>query len=548
MLPFKTRRTSQPQGEVEIDWSNPLTNSLAVAVSPVGSYGMTKLLGPNPITFVGTPAQTVSNKGVGKTGGYMASQAGLNDAPLSIFIRCIITYSAATKGIFSFGDVATEGIPRILIQQNNLSLRIYNVVGEYVFTSGNVITLGKPIDIAYTHNGSSGALYVDGVRIYEDSSTFSSGTNRFANWYVFSGYSGIPSGSMLEHFQWSRALSASEIKSLSANEYQLFKPQSRSLWIPGTVSGGGVATVIPIGQQATGSVGTLVATGAAKALPAGVSASSAVGTPSAKGAAKASPTGVSAAAAVGALSAKGAALGTPLGVSATASVGTPTVIAGANIPATAIPTGVAANAAVGTPVATGAARAAPIGVQASASVGTPVVVAGGAAVAMPSGVQAIGSVGALIATGQAWRMAGGVSASGAVGTPVVLSGSSAIATPAGLQAVGSTGTPVATGACRTYPLGLAGYWSVGTPMAVPGVSGVAVVYPSGVQAGGYVGVPAAKGAAVALAQGVYATGQVGFPVAGLISVIPPGLVKFVPDTASYAFIPGASAYSFEVNT
>ena len=121
---------------------------------------------------------------------------------------------------------------------------------------------------------------------------------------------------------------------------------------------GGASTVIPIGVQATGSVGTPVAVGGAS-IPATVL-----------------PEGVQATAAIGTVSARGAALAQPAGVTASGAVGSPVAIGEAAGVTVVYPAGVQAVSAVGTPGVIAAARVIPIGVQAMGEVGEPLAYAG----------------------------------------------------------------------------------------------------------------------------------------------------------------------------
>jgi hypothetical protein len=253
------------------------------------------------------------------------------------------------------------------------------------------------------------------------------------------------------------ALTAREVNALYLRGYKGLK--NNQLWIPDAVSAGGSATVIPIGQQATGSVGSPTATGAATTAATGVGAASAVGTPTAI-------SGTSIPATV-----------SPAGVVSASSVGTPTAT-GSSV---TIANGVQAISSVGTPTANGASIAYVGGISAFSAVGTPTAIAGTSipATALPAGVSAMASVGTPSANGASIAYAGGISAFAAVGAPTAIGGVSGQATalPAGVQAISYVGVPTATAA--------------------------AVVYAYGVQAIGYVGMPIALGDPVAFTPSVY---------------------------------------------
>ena len=417
MLPFKTRRTSQPQDAIEIDRSNPLSQSLLRSYD-FSNGGMDAAdLGVSRWNTGGL-SESISRAGrglrVNAQNTLSSSESLYPYISTGVTIILLAEKHAAITGAsnFIFGETTTADAVNFnwglyeSVSTGNLSCFLKNAGGTSVNTPGGTawVAGAGPQVWAMTYGDGDNflRLYLNGVQVGAVAQTGliqknASSLVQSASWNT--GATSFPNFSLIKADVFARNIGAAQVKALSDNPWQLFKPVSRSLWIPGTVSGGGPATVIPIGQQATGSVGTLVATGAAKGLPAGVSASSAVGTPVAVG--------------------------------------------GSSIPATVTPAGVSATGSVGTATATGQAKAYPAGVSATASVGSPVALAGGAAVATPAGVQAVGAVGNLIATGAAWCVPGGVSASGAVGTPVA-SGGAAVAAVA-------------------YPVGLVGYWSVGTP-------------------------------------------------------------------------------------
>ena len=186
-----------------------------------------------------------------------------------------------------------------------------------------------------------------------------------------------------------RALSDAEIKSFSANPYQVLKPASNRLWLDVVAAGGSTAS--PSGVSTTASIGTATGSGAANTSPAGVAATVSIGTATASGGstATATPSGVSAATSLGTAAATGAATTTPNGVNAPVSTGTAAATGSAN----ATPAGGSATTSLGTAAASvsGAGTAYPTGVSATASMGT--VTVSGAATATPSGRAATAFVG-----------------------------------------------------------------------------------------------------------------------------------------------------------
>lgn len=321
----------------------------------------------------------------------------------------------------------------------NGSLRVMSGGGE-VFPSGTKTLIdGQDYTLALTvggWGGLGGAVFIEGVFAGKGETTTLNPSTRQPTLGTLPTDGGYEYNGQIYCAGIIDALCTyPELASLSANPYQLIEPEIVRIWVDDYVSAGGGATVIPIGVQATGSVGAPSATGSANATPAGVSTTASVGAPTATGgssiAATALPAGVAASSAVGTPVATGAAVALPAGVSASSAVGVPVAIAGTSIPATVLPTGVQAFGAVGTPTVTAAAIAQPLGVAAIAYVGAPTIATGvsGVAVAYPAGVQAIGQVGTLIATGAAWTAAVGVQAVASVGTPNAYAGELVIYTP-----------------------------------------------------------------------------------------------------------------------
>lgn len=449
---IRVPRTSQPQDTCGIDWNNPITQNLIVAV----------LAGCNLELVSGVPLTNYPSNGVGKNGRHL-SQSALNLTQMFLGSTVSIPAGSDITGFAVLNESVlrtnnNHGFWRSNNTGNQYFLLQANTGLPHIRVSSDVLkpTSGPAIDFTAPDNriffrlkSSAWADYgFDGKSVnYATHAQATPACNVTSIGTAFTTYNALGNTPLLLMFR--RTLSDDDVKSLTDNPWQIFEPEELTIWVPGEVGAGGPATVIPIGVQANSAIGTPAAIGSAIAALTGVSATGSVGSPTATGGASipatASPSGVSASSAVGTPAAKGAAKALPAGVQATSAVGTPLVIGGSSIPATVLPAGVAGLAYVGSPVATGQARAYPLGVQATGAVGSPVVTAGGSAVAQPQGVAASSSVGA----------------------------------------------PVARGAAVAYPLGLAGYWSVGQPVAIGQSAMPATAYPAGVSATGYVGTPVA---------------------------------------------------------
>jgi hypothetical protein len=342
----------------------------------------------------------------------------------------------------------------VALNHANFSDRATFYDGVAVKDSGVTMGLGEYATIGLTFNAPSGTTrwYKNGVAFLTQTGIADVGGTAW-QYAAASGEGNTTIQALLAFAQ--KALSPQEMLLATSNPWQLFEPEERLIWIPDAVSAGGGATVIPIGQQAIGSVGSPTATGAATTAATGISAASAVGTPTAIGGAAipatVSPAGVISASSVGTPTATGASVTSANGVQAISVVGTPTAVAGSSIPATVTPAGVIAHASVGTPSANGASIAYAGGISAFAAVGSPTAIGGvsGQATALPSGVQAIGYVGVPTATAAVVVYASGVQAIGYVGMPIAL-GDPVAFTPSVYQAISPAQSYTVTSPAQSY--------------------------------------------------------------------------------------------------
>lgn len=379
-------RTSQPQGAVEIDRNNPAANrNWSLVCVP----GVTLFGSANPVGALKTGTAFTTNQ-VGRSisqtatlaancGFSLGNNAGLQSTISSgVGVAKNVGNGSLAAPIWRTGSGASKnGDFYIDFTSNKLRLVKANVA--LILQSSNTVVAGRSYAFAWSYNAATGRarIALDGVITSGTSvqTLVNSGESLITGYDTSVGSGTYPSEVSFFALSPDEVMDDGLLLRSSQNPWQLFKPQARSLWIPGAVSAGGAATAIPIGVQATGATGSPTATGAANA--------------------------------------------TPSGVQATAGIGVPTAVGGASIPATALPAGVAATGAVGAPTGNGASIAYAGGVAAFTAVGTPVAVGGasGAATALPAGVQAAGSVGTITATGAGVAYAFGVQSIAFVGAP-----------------------------------------------------------------------------------------------------------------------------------
>jgi hypothetical protein len=443
-------RTSQPQGLI------PVAPEFAAGKNTL-FFGDISRWSPVTNAVTGATPDGLALIGNGSNVG-ISSTTEVNGYPFTCVLRFNARDVSTNKILMTVGAI-TGGGHRLQLDVSAGTFRAI-AVGSNVVSDTFPISSNKWYTVVYVGESSTNRrLYVDGQQV-TTASTVSTFSDVWTKAGICVGFNaGYPNGTAWVNADVSlgyavQAVLPNEL-SISVNPWQLFDPEERLIWIPDAVSMGGSATVTPIGQQVTGSVGSPTATGAATTAATGVGAASAVGTPTAIGGASVPATvstaGVISASSVGTPTAIGASVTSANGVQAISVVGTPTAVAGSSIPATVTPAGVIAHASVGTPSANGASIAYAGGISAFAAVGSPTAIGGvsGQATALPSGVQAIGYVGVPTATAAVVVYASGVQAIGYVGMPIAL-GDPVAFTPSVYQAISPAQSYTVTSPAQSY--------------------------------------------------------------------------------------------------
>lgn len=257
LITRRTVRTSQPQGPVGINWSNPITKGL-VAVYDAGSGDMTRNLvaSASPLTNNGAVVG-LSDKGKVLTlngGGY------LRNSTIAPVAAAPITFLCFTRPRV---DLASAGDKTIfLLSIDNGYSYIYKL---YSASAGNGL-------IAQTYDGGNSAAiiggsyqqagkwYFAGARwasnssrsVFQDELSVSDTGTRSAPSGINSisiGYSPWSSGETWDGdiaipMLWNRALSDSEIKSIRENPWQIFEDEEDYLFIPAAGGGSSVSLVV----------------------------------------------------------------------------------------------------------------------------------------------------------------------------------------------------------------------------------------------------------------------------------------------------------------
>jgi hypothetical protein len=311
--------TSQPQQAVGIDWSNPITRGLEFAYLP-------GLLSDSARKI---PNLAVIGSGVSTRSASLVSAANTSSSGLRInsgkilggLSNSTVLGVAETNLPTGTGNNFIENNARVIYcERSNAGNCIYKLgIGNYTglkfeFTyrnaggtllqqrlSDTTLNDGRPKVYVATKNGTTHETYVGGIG---SSGTIGSADTTFTDSGIearVGSDKGDVNGNWggLVHLVcgWSRTLSASEIKSLSQNPWQIFAPVRRQLFVAS--AGGGVTITTNLGTaDATGltasvsasspttitaSLGTATASGLAATLTQATTITASLGTASASG-------------------------------------------------------------------------------------------------------------------------------------------------------------------------------------------------------------------------------------------------------------------------
>ena len=252
-------RTSQPQGPARVDWSNPITRGLFVAETPSKRRGaeiMRPVTGGVSYMSDGTAASGIA---------YDIPPITVGDFTLFMQGRGFTNTAAASA--FTLTGPTDQS-------NNSAAALMFNVWASGGSWGFDGVDIGRDRGISLNNqqervavivrSGTSLSLYLNGT--YAGAATLGSGGTFLATGVkLFSkGGSNVDiaaSGSYIKTYGAAgRALSVPEIKSLSDNPWQIFAPDSKSLWVPTAAS---VSLPTLVQPNATTSAGAWTATGAA---------------------------------------------------------------------------------------------------------------------------------------------------------------------------------------------------------------------------------------------------------------------------------------------
>lgn len=232
--------TSQPQYAAPIDWDNELSNGLAFAINSANPL----VSAVDNHAFAGVIGSGIS-RGTGTAGrGILAASytsalywTGLTIGPVYTVAAYILDSDQSGNSIpFACFDGATN-VFFLRSQFGLMDFRAYNTVGGNANPADavNANPINKPILIAGVLDaGQAATLYTNGISRASATLTGTPNTVTTARKLGVTDETGGLgfgfNGRLYAAFAWNRALSASEIASLSVNPWQLFRAPVRRFW------------------------------------------------------------------------------------------------------------------------------------------------------------------------------------------------------------------------------------------------------------------------------------------------------------------------------
>ncbi len=287
---IKTPWTQQPQGPVEIDWSNPITRGLRAAVSGTGAYDfVTKKSLPYAGAYSVTTQQGIAHK----------CNAVAITTPQYIELPFELSGTLSVHAVVSRdATVGTDSskVAELVTNRTNFAATFWELnlgngfgaVGDYgkprfstnavgigsIYVNGALTTGNNPSD-AILNNGQ---FY--NITAVASSGATSSGSGKTwllgartaaANYYSLNGRAPLI-------LLFDRAISESEVRSISQNPWQIFKPISRRIFVPVAAGGGdvtGTFSATEVAETLSASGGIIV--GGASSITEAVETASASG-------------------------------------------------------------------------------------------------------------------------------------------------------------------------------------------------------------------------------------------------------------------------------
>lgn len=254
--------TQQPQQACEIDLSNPISRGLIYAFKPAGTPRFNGSVAPIKSSFFsssGSDLIQLTSAGVGfSSNGYNELIHSLSRAAATANANltqvCVFTASNSSNSQYKLANLSSSGgaTNGFFIGNGSSFCLKADTVPSAGAISSSALSVGKVYVGAYTSKVGRQELFLNGISqgTTASATTHSQDLNRFV--------SGANRNPIALFASFNRVLSDAEIKSLSDNPWQIFKPIPRSIFAEVSAGGGGVTITANIGQAtASGLTATL---------------------------------------------------------------------------------------------------------------------------------------------------------------------------------------------------------------------------------------------------------------------------------------------------
>ena len=232
VLHLPRRFYSQPPGWAEIDWSNPITDGLIVAVN--GATLIDHVSG-KPLTITNNNGRSSSINGLSanfNNSMYGSIPISWSGGPFTLLAVGRCTADTSNDAYCSVGNSGSSANDVLIYRAatNDCSYLFSRTSGSFVQTSA--VDSSNLTDRFYTlagvtYSSTDRRLFVDGVQLSNSTASLSIASNINTFYYGAHRTSGTASnffdGQIPVAMLFGRALSAGEVKSISANPWQIFK-------------------------------------------------------------------------------------------------------------------------------------------------------------------------------------------------------------------------------------------------------------------------------------------------------------------------------------
>lgn len=238
-LILPSRRVVQPQGPVEIDWTNPLARGLVDAISAPRLGSKSAVRGTYPTAVNSGAPVSVGSRGFGayapqSSGSSKLSYLTVAVGPPFTFILVYDQVELPNTTLRTAGDWGISSNGYVLAPNGTNFRALVSRAGTNTSLVGSPVLVGAKVD-AICADTTAAAYWENGVRTaYNAAHGGIDASQGTLNLGAASDGAAASGARIYGAFVWNRALSDAEIRAVSENPWQLFRPIQRRVWVPGS--------------------------------------------------------------------------------------------------------------------------------------------------------------------------------------------------------------------------------------------------------------------------------------------------------------------------